>query len=163
VLSEDLRGSLSRARDAEQAGVALKAIGNMGDPELADAITPYVDDESTYVRASAVWALERVRATEEADGLVARLGTEESGTVRAAIVSAVHGLGDARPASLEAVAELVLREPDSAARFKMVRYLADNLDTYPEAREPLTLLALDDSSSQVRRHAAAALSGGARD
>jgi hypothetical protein len=45
----------------------------------------------------------------------------------------------------------------------MARYLGSHLDRYPEGRAPLTILALEDASSQVRRYAAAAVTGDRHD
>jgi len=162
-LGEQLHGSLRHARDDQEVGVALKAMGNMADPGFAREVTPYVDHESAYVRASAAWALERTGASEATERLAERLGSEESGPVRAAIVSALVELGGPDPVALEAVSKSLPNEPDPDVRYAMVQYLGNHLDSHPKARETLTLLALEDSSGQVRRYAAAVVTGGVHD
>jgi len=150
-LGEELHGSLRDAGDEQQVGVALKAMGNMADPEFADTVVPYVDHASPYVRASAAWALERTGASDQSLQLVERLAVEENGPVRAALVSALDELGAAPPGALEIVSESILNEPNPDVRYAMVQYLGSNLDSRPESRETLSFLALEDSSAVSRR------------
>ncbi|MBW2417858.1 MAG: HEAT repeat domain-containing protein [Deltaproteobacteria bacterium] len=156
----DLGQSLAAAGSAEEVGIALKAIGNMGDPALTGAIVPHIDDPSPFVRASAAWALASVRAEGVVGRLTEQLVVEPEGRVRSEIVAAMDGLGDERLDALSAVHEMILDEPDPSARYRMARYLGNNLDAYPDGLEPLIELAVSDSSSRVRKYAVSVATGG---
>ena len=51
------------------------------------------------------------------------------------------------------VNSLIADEPQERARYNMARFLGENLELYPEARETLGQLARTDGSKRVRRYA----------
>ena len=150
TLSSNLRGS----RDSEEAGVMLKAMGNMRDPELGEAITPYLASPSPFVRASAARALGNSRAEGAIEQLTERLWVEENAVVRGAIVEGLAELPSTSKDSLAAVDALALDEPDPTTRYQMARYLGEHVAIYPESHETLRQLAISDSSLRVRKLAA---------
>ncbi len=159
AVRSDLSQSLSQASGAEELGIALKAMGNMGDAALAGQIAPYIDDPSPFVRSSAAWALASVQAEGVVGELTERLVVEEEGPVRSEIVAALDGLGDRRVDALSTVHGMILDEPDPTARYRMARYLGDNLAAYPDGIGPLTELAVSDSSTRVRKYAVSVVTG----
>jgi len=150
TLSSNLRGS----RDSEEAGVMLKAMGNMRDPELGEAITPYLAAPSPFVRASAARALGNSQAEGAIEQLTERLWVEENAVVRGAIVEGLAELPSTSKDSLAAVDALALDEPDPTTRYQMARYLGEHVAIYPESHETLRQLAVSDSSLRVRKLAA---------
>ena len=61
----------------------LVAIGNSGDPALAEAAEKRLDDPSPLVRGMAVWALSQLRPDRVAIARETRLAAEPDATVRA--------------------------------------------------------------------------------
>jgi len=155
----NLSQSLAQANGAEELGIALKAMGNMGDPSLAGDIVPYVDDPSPYVRSAAAWALSSVGAEGVVEKLTERLAVEEEGPVRSELVAALDGLGDQQLDALTTVHGMILDEPDPTTRYRMARYLGGNLDAYPQGLEPLTELAVSDPSIRIRKYAVGIVTG----
>jgi hypothetical protein len=155
----DLSQSLARANGPEELGIALKAMGNMGDPTLTGDILPYVDDPSPYVRSAAAWALSSVGAEGVVEQLTERLVVEEAGPVRSELVAAIDGLADQQLDALTTVHGMILGEPDPTARYRMARYLGSNLDAYPQGIEPLTELAVSDPSKRIRKYAVDVVTG----
>lgn len=70
------------------------ALGNSGDPKLADAVRLRLDDASPLVRGAAAWALSRLAPHEAAALAAGRLGSETDADVRtewATIVTPTFG------------------------------------------------------------------------
>ena len=156
-IRDNLTANLNAARDSTETGMVLKAMENLGDPALERTITPYLQDESPYVRGAAALALGRTRSEGTLDVLTDHLALEQDRQVRSAIITGMEGVGNATVRSLNVVQEMVLQEPDSGTRYHMTRYLGNNLDRYPEGRDTLKSLVIRDKSSQVRKTASVAL------
>jgi len=157
LIREDLIATLEGARDPSETGVALKAMENMGDPALGEVISPYLQDDAPFVRSAAARSLGRLKGEEHIDLLADQLEVEQNRVVRAAIISGMEANGGATYRSLETVNDMVLTETEAGARFRMTKYLGDNLADFPEGKRTLQILALKDPSSRVRTHARSVL------
>jgi len=157
LIRDDLIATLEGARDPSEAGVALKAMENMGDPTLDETIAPYLQDDAPFVRSAAARALGRLKGEENLDLLTDQLEVEENRVVRAAIIAGMADNGGATQRSLQTVNDMVLKETEAGARFHMTKYIGDNLADFPEGKRTLQILALKDPSSRVRTHARSVL------
>jgi HEAT repeat protein len=157
LIREDLISTLEGARDFSETGMVLKAMENMGDPVLAETISPYLQDDAPFVRSAAARALGRLKGEENLERLTDQLEVEQNRVVRAAIIAGMEDNGGATLQSLQTVNAMVLTETEAGARFRMTKYLGDNLADFPEGKRTLQILALKDPSSRVRTHARSVL------
>ena len=163
---DELRADLARRADAAGDGgdtaTALLALGNTGDPALAEAAAQHLGDDSPLARAAAAHALARLGGGADPDALARRLSVEEHDAVRSTIAASLNALPPPSAATLALVNQAVRRESDPQARYEMARLLGENLGTYPEALATLAALARADPSKRVRTYAAHAAWGRAR-
>ncbi len=68
--------------NAEVRKSAARALGQLGDREALQAISPRLNDEEAEVRRAAVWAYGRLGTSEEIRQDVAPLGDDENFDVR---------------------------------------------------------------------------------
>ena len=66
-IRDDLVATLDSAGDAAEAGVALKAMENMGDPALGEVISPYLQDDAPIVRSAAARSMGRLKGEDSPD------------------------------------------------------------------------------------------------
>ncbi len=160
---EDVRADLVRRTEAAGGGgdtaTALLALGNTGDPALAGAAAEHLGDDSPLARSAAAHALARLGGGADPEALARRLAVEEHQAVRSTIAASLNELPPPSAATLALVNEAIRREVDPQARYQMARLLGENLETYPEARATLALLARTDPSGRVRTYAAHAAWG----
>ena len=133
-------------------------MSNSGDERFVEAITPYLDDDSDYVRASAARALGRIGGNvDTCNRLTERLAREQSPRVRLASSEGLSNLEVASVDSLRIVAERIGSESQVATRNQMAHYLGKNLSIYPAGASTLQRLAEADPSADIRRYAASVL------
>ncbi len=154
---EELSMSLQSGGDSTEAGMVLKAMGNMGDPALANEIIPYLNHNSSFVRASAAETLGRTGTEKNITLLTDQLIVEKSAMVRSAIVTGMVNIDNPSSKSLDMVNRMIMNEPDSDTRYRMVKYLGENVNMYPEGVNTLQRLLITDHSKQVRTYAATVL------
>jgi hypothetical protein len=148
-----LQGRLAAARDEDERGILLGALGNARNRALAPAALPYLDDASAYVRASAADALGNMPGRETGSRLVERLRTEGDPRVRKALAASLARTEEPAAAALEAVEAMVLDEETAATRLEMARFLGENLERHPSSRATLEQLLKKDRSASVRSYA----------
>ena len=153
MIRDDLIATLEGARDFSETGMVLKAMENMADPALGEVISPHLQDDAPFVRSAAARALGRLKGEENLELLTEQLEVEQNRVVRAAIIAGMEDNGGATLQSLQTVNAMVLTETEAGARFRMTKYIGDNLADFPEGKKTLQILALKDPSSRVRTHA----------
>ncbi len=116
--------------------VALKALGNTGDPAAAERIRSYMASESTATRAAAATALRRMPDARTGELLLSSLASEKVPEVRGAVVRSIasRGIDDA---AIAAIAENAQTEKNDLVRGEMIRALAKGVDSSPVARNSL--------------------------
>ncbi len=116
--------------------VALKALGNTGDPAAAGRIQSYLASENAATRAAAATALRRMPDARTGELLLSSLANERAPEVRSAVVRSIgqRGLDES---SLTALAESAPKEQNVTVRGEMIRALAKGADSFPAARETL--------------------------
>ncbi|MHC4957442.1 MAG: HEAT repeat domain-containing protein [Planctomycetota bacterium] len=151
---KDLRAGL-RANLARSAGLqkteALLAMSSTGDPELLPDAAPELDAREPNVRAAAARAVGATDRPEALEHLVDRLEREPDSWVRRSLLD---GMGRISATSDDACArclELLRTERDKQVRFELVKYLGDNLESYPASRETLEALLNDRRNSNEMR------------
>lgn len=129
---EALREELAAAGDEGRARVLLDAMGNSGDPALADVVAAHLDAESPATRGHAAEALGRLDPAESGPRLLARLGAESDPSVRTAIVGAYHG-----PPTADAIArmsETLAASTSTSERSAIITWLGNAARSEPEAQ-----------------------------
>ena len=157
MIRDDLIATLEGSRDFSETGMVLKAMENMADPALGEVISPHLQDDAPFVRSAAARALGRLKGEENLELLTEQLEVEQNRVVRAAIIAGMEDNGGATLQSLQTVNAMVLTETEAGARFRMTKYIGDNLADFPEGKKTLQILALKDPSSRVRTHARSVL------
>ena len=116
--------------------VALKALGNTGDPAAAERIRSYMASESAATRAAAATALRRMPDARTGELLLSSLASEKVPEVRGAVVRSIasRGIDDA---AIAAIAENAQTEKNDLVRGEMIRALAKGVDSSPVARNSL--------------------------
>lgn len=143
--------SLQQSADPLEAAVALKAMANTRDSRLTPTVSKYLSHAAPQVRAAAIDALGRFGNPATAATLIDVLRMETDSAVVAMVVKSLDELPTAPREALALVNERVVQERSSEVRYHMTRYLAHNLEQYPEAQATLTRLAVKDSSYRVRK------------
>lgn len=136
-VAEQLSHRVAAAGPVHERVLALRALANTGDPNLADAALAHVDAPRTEVRAAAVRALADLGHGDSAGALTQRLALESKPEVRTEIAHGLSRLGASDTASLTACRDALVREPDRAARGALARHLVDHLPRFPDARSAL--------------------------
>ena len=157
LIREDLISTLEGARDFSKPAWSSRPWKTWADPVLAETISPYLQDDAPFVRSAAARALGRLKGEENLELLTDQLEVEQNRVVRAAIIAGMEDNGGATLQSLQTVNAMVLTETEAGARFRMTKYLGDNLADFPEGKRTLQILALKDPSSRVRTHARSVL------
>jgi len=116
--------------------VALKALGNTGDPAAAERIRSYMASESAATRAAAATTLRRMPDARTGELLLSSLASEKVPEVRGAVVRSIasSGIDDA---AIAAIAENAQTEKNDLVRGEMIRALAKGVDSSPVARNSL--------------------------
>jgi hypothetical protein len=148
-----LQARLAAARDEDERGILLGALGNARNRALAPAVLPYLDDGSAYVRASAADALGNMPGRETESRLVERLRTEGDPRVRKALAASLARTEEPAAESLEAVEAMVRDEETAATRLEMARFLGENVERHPSSRATLEHLLRKDRSASIRSYA----------
>lgn len=161
-VAADLRHAAERSVDPNARAVALKAIANTRDADLAPAAIHALDARDAPVRAAAAQALAAIDEPSGLELLTARLTSEKDGRVRAAMVGSMREMGRHSEEAFATCANLVERERDPSARGEMARYLVDNLDRYPDGREILERLVRDETDPDTLSYVAGRLYRGGR-
>lgn len=87
--------SLGMAGSASKLKNTIDKLGNLTDRKVIPSIMPYLDHETDYVRASVVYALEKIRPKKDLPSiLLKRLESESSELVRGAIIETLGIIGD---------------------------------------------------------------------
>lgn len=156
ALRDGLLSVLHGAGDSHLRCIALKAVGNLHDPVLGGDVQTYLFSPQPTIRATAAQAIAMSRAADLRELLGDILIEEPHGIVRATLVEALRTF-EAEPKVLAQVHTLVRTEVHTEARAEMVKYLVDQIERIPEARETLIQIARTDSTTRVRMLAAAVL------
>lgn len=116
--------------------VALKALGNTGDPAAAGRIQSYLASENAATRAAAATALRRMPDARTGELLLSSLANEQVPEVRSAVVRSMsqRGLDDN---AVTALAQSAPTEQSVVVRGEMIRALAKGADSFPAARDTL--------------------------
>ena len=127
--------------------VALKALGNTGDPAAAGRIQSYLASENAATRAAAATALRRMPDARTGELLLSSLANEKVPEVRSAVVRSMsqRGLDDNAFATL---AESAPKEQSTLVRGEMIRALAKGTDSFPAARDTLQRLLETEQDTQ---------------
>jgi HEAT repeat protein/Flp pilus assembly protein TadD len=186
-LLDELVSLKSKPDAASKIKNSIDKIGNLDDKKAIPFIMPYLDHKTDYVRASAVYSLEKIRNNKELPRiLINKLEKEESTLVRTAII---ESLGELEDISAIPVLEAIkngneddrikitaifaidrLTKGETSAMKQLVDYLVDsrNPNTRVEAAKALGKLgdpraikylieALDDEKIFVRKFIVKAL------
>jgi len=145
------------AGDPRERAVAVLALGNTGDPEVAEQIEPFLDDGAAAVRRAAARTLGKLGADRGSEQLARRLAGETSSAVRGAMAAALATSARVPPESLAAVRAAIRGEQDDLTRYQLARVLGAHLADDPENRRVLTDLLERESSAKIRRYLAEVL------
>ena len=152
-----LVAELGASGDAETASIALKAIGNTFDPDLAPAATDRLSAAEPRVRAAAAEALGTVGDRDSVRNLTASLRREPDGRVRTQIALSLGSLKAHDQATLSTIDAMITGEKDGDARYQMARVLADNLEAWPAGRATLKSLLENETEARTVRYVAGKL------
>lgn len=149
-----LLANLQAAQDPDDRALALRALGNSGDPRTAPLARQALSDPSVDVRIAAVDAVRLVRTAQADEVLSAAMLTDADPTVRREAVDTVTRYR-LIPAYFQAYAAILAGDPFPLVR----RAVVQSLGAVPAAPEAVALLtqAARDSSADVRAVAEAAL------
>ena len=136
-LALDLQRAVAVATTNRDRAVALKALGNAGDPAHIESVAAHRTDASPLVRAAAAKALGGIDTAESRAALHDHLTHEREGRVRTAIVRSLSRTGHVDGEGLRLCARMLDTERDPSTRRAMARYLANHLDSLPDARPVL--------------------------
>lgn len=120
---------LAVLQDSENEGttiLALKALGNTHDALLSTAVSPYLSDTSSRIRAVAADALGRLGGAQAAALLVRRLLAERVGWVRRSVVVALRQLDEPSNEAIATIVRLLPTEADDTVAAEMRRVLEEN-------------------------------------
>ena len=127
--------------------VALKALGNTGDPAAAGRIQSCLASENAATRAAAATALRRMPDARTGELLLSSLANEKVPEVRSAVVRSMsqRGLDDN---AFAALAESAPKEQSALVRGEMIRALAKGADSFPAARDTLQRMLETEQDTQ---------------
>ena len=127
--------------------VALKALGNTGDPAAAGRIQSYLASENAATRAAAATALRRMPDARTGELLLSSLANERVPEVRSAVVRSMsqRGLDDN---AVRALAQSAPTEQSVVVRGEMIRALAKGADSFPAARDTLQRMLETEKDTQ---------------
>ncbi len=157
VLQARLADTLAASHDEQATSTALKAIGNTRDPNMTVDAERYVSSHSPLVRASAAETIGDLNGPTALETLTANLQRESNGRVRAAIAAGLGKLERKSSATFAAVDTQIQSEKDEDSRFALARYLADNLDVYPQGRQTLEKLLQTETEARTVQYVAGKL------
>lgn len=154
-LRADLVSGATSWPDPHQRVVFVHALGNTADPSLRNDIVPLLNDPEPVIRSAAAETLGRLGTDEAvADELMLRFEQERSSTVRGAIAEALVSWEEPSLPATESIRTAIRQESDEDARYKMARFLAENLATFPENRVVLEELLRYEQSKRIRQQVA---------
>lgn len=126
-LREALHGELARARGEPSEAAVLDALGNSGDDAFAPALDERLSAARPTLRAHAAEALGHLSPEVARPRLLSRLETEESPSVRTAIVRSLRGTQapgvDLTPAELALAARLLATSETAEARAAVIDWV----------------------------------------
>jgi hypothetical protein len=142
IARDEIGRRLAAGRGPEQVDVALDAVGNSGDKELADLVKPFMKNASSDIRAHAAQAFRRMPLDTMEPVLSDWLDSEPESAVRRSISSALtEGLfTENHTASSPTIAAVIKRlptEPDPKVRASLIALLGPAASTDPAAKQAL--------------------------
>lgn len=142
-----LAAELASAGGDERARVVLDAMGNSGDPALADVLGSHMHAESAATRQHAAEALGRLDPAAAGPRLLDRLREETDPAVGAAIVRAMRG--SPTPDAIELMSDRLAASTSLAERSAIVAWLGSASRTRPEARDLLAAHARAEPNARL--------------
>jgi hypothetical protein len=147
---------LARERSNVRLIHLLRGIANSAAPAAFETVLPLTAHENDGVRGAAVEAL-RLMEHPRVDGVLAdRLRREQNPNALRSVLNATKTRTPAADLA-DAVSGVALSSPDSQARYRAVRLLAEWLTHLPSLEPALAEIARNDASEAVRRAAVEAL------
>jgi HEAT repeat protein len=156
-LAAGLYRSLETNADPDARAVALKALANTRDAALAPVAERHLDAPQPAVRAAAAQALAAMDREGSLGPMTDRLAREPDGRVRTAMVDGMRAMSHRSDRAFAACAAMLEQERDPDARNALARYLVDNLQRYPQGREPLARLLQTESQPGIVAYVAGRL------
>lgn len=133
--------------------VLLAAMANSQDPDLLPYAAQELEALQPMVRAAAIEAISSVDTPESLDVIYARLKYEDNNRVRASLAEGIGRLSHKDDKVFEAFVKMVKTEQSKEVRGAVARYLADNIDLYPNSRKTLEGFLMDrNNRAQDRAH-----------
>lgn len=156
-LLEELEMLKSSKESASKLKNTIDKIGNLADKKAIPALRPFLDHETDYVRAAAVYALEKIHDDKELPGLLLRKMKEEKSQI--VITAIIESLGELDDPSAIPVLEKIRDDPKEDDRTKITAIFAiDRLTRGSKsALEQLVEYLIDAKNPNTRVEAAKAL------
>jgi len=155
LVSEALRRAQT-ATALDDRIVSLQTLGNTGSPRSLDALRGAAGDPDFRVRQAAAAALRSLDGPDVEQLLVSLAVHDPEAAVRAEATSSMRQRNLA-PATFEALAQLVRRDPSEAVRQTLIGVIAGAAEQFPAAVEVLAWVAKHDPNAEVRHNAELAL------
>jgi len=136
--------------------VSLHTLGNTGSRRSFDALRAAARDPDFRIRQAAVAALRSLDGGDVEQLLLSLALHDLEPSVRAEAASSLRQRSLA-PATFDALAQLVRRDPSEAVRQTLVSVIAGSAEQFPGATEVLDWVVQHDPKQDVRRNAELAL------
>jgi hypothetical protein len=144
------------ARTLDDRLLSIHTLGNTGSPRMVAALQDAISDPDFRVRHAAASALRFVEGPDVEQLLVTLAATDVEPSVRAEAAQSLRQRSVA-PATFDALAELVRRDPSEAVRQTLIAVISDRAEQFPGALGVLDWVAEHDLKQDVRRNAQLAL------
>ncbi|MEX1033125.1 MAG: HEAT repeat domain-containing protein [Cellvibrionaceae bacterium] len=142
---------------AEQRTNYVHALGNTRDASLATDLLNFLEDDAPEVRRAAALSLGMVGTDQAGEELISHFEQERNSQVRGAIAESLASWTQPSQSAVTTIRSAIHTERDENTRLGMARFLATNLDTFPENRETLQQLLRTEQSKRIRQSVAEAL------
>src|SRR5271157_3539352 len=155
ILNE-LESLKSRPDSASKLKNAIDKIGNLDDKKAIPYITPFLDHKTDYVRAAAVYALEKIRNNKDLPRLlINKLENEDSLLVRTAIIESFGELED--PSALPVLENIKNGNEDDRIKITTIFAIDRLTKGKTSALQQLVDYLVDSKNANTRVEAAKAL------
>jgi HEAT repeat protein len=155
LVSEALQQANS-ARTLDDRLVSIYTLGNTGSPRALAVLQDAVSDPDDRVRQAAAAALRFVEGPDVEQLLLTLAATDLESSVRADAAQSLRQRSVA-PATFDALAELVRRDPSETVRQTLISVISERAEQFPGALGVLDWVAQHDPKQDVRRTAQLAL------
>lgn len=156
-ISQRLLGGATSGLETTKRVNYVYALGNTQDAHLSNDVAGLLKDKEPAIRRAAAQSLSLLDTDQHAQELFSQFNHENNSQVRGAIAETLVTWSEPTPQAMASIRNKVTNEHDENTRLQMARFLATNLEKFPENKSVLQNLLRVEQSKRVRQDVAEAL------